>query len=43
MRYVNPSTITTELGKAKDYILKRCDGFADYLKDGHIKNDKQCF
>lgn len=28
---------TSALGKAKDYMLKRWDGFTNYLKDGHIE------
>lgn len=28
---------TSQLGKARDYILKRWDGFTNYLKDGHIE------
>ena len=28
---------TSQLGKARDYMLKRWDGFTNYLKDGHIE------
>lgn len=28
---------TSQLGKARDYILKRWEGFTNYLKDGHIE------
>ena len=28
---------SSPLGKARDYMLKRWDGFTNYLKDGHIE------